>query len=104
MGGIMNFDGSRQMCFACQGTGVCPMCHGAHAAPRTRNGNSGNNTPRQDTTCSFCHGTGTNPNPSYAPTYGTEQGEKYCSICERNVSENHYHTSCPMCRGTGHRN
>lgn len=56
----------------------------------------------QHITCSYCHGTGYDPYPSYAPTFGYERviKDERCDICGK--FESHYHKKCPSCGGKGY--
>ncbi len=111
LSGMMTYDGQMFPCSFCHGTGICSICFGASVmVPPTSPSPPGGyvppepnpkDSPQVPKVCGFCHGTGVNPNPSYAPEYGTAQGEKWCEICGRKVRESHYHNKCPMCHGKG---
>lgn len=57
-------------------------------------------TPSQQTQhkCGLCNGTGRVIN-----TDGVSFGNtKWCSECGKTVPDNHYHTTCPSCKGKGY--
>ena len=58
---------------------------------------------RQKQTCSFCHGTGYNPGKERPPfySYSDDPMTGSCEIC--GDKSNHYHKSCPSCRGKGYK-
>lgn len=58
----------------------------------------------QQVPCSYCKGTGLDPNPSYVASFGLERSKsKYrCNICNNDYS--HYHKVCPTCRGKKYEN
>lgn len=66
---------------------------------------SGNNTPENQTRakttskCTLCNGTG--EVVAYSASF--VGGLKYCKKCDKEVTEGHYHNTCPSCRGTGYR-
>lgn len=58
------------------------------------NSSSSSRTPK---TCGACGGKGWVPDTSGA-SFGYE---KWCGECGRNVPANHYHKTCPSCKGKG---
>ncbi len=51
-------------------------------------------------TCGYCNGTGTDPYPSYVPSYGNDRtSNNRCEICGK--FEIHYHKRCTSCGGKG---
>lgn len=65
----------------------------------TNGGNSGNtqtSQPKQHK-CGVCGGSGRVVKTD-GPSFGNT---KYCSECGRTVPDNHYHTTCPSCKGKG---
>lgn len=59
--------------------------------------NNGNGTTPQQHKCGLCNGTGeviNNDGVSFGNT-------KYCNKCGKTVSDSHYHTTCPSCKGKG---
>jgi RecJ-like exonuclease len=99
-----------QPCAACKMTGRCLVCQMTDAykqapslpsAPRPEAPDTNNSAK---IVCCHCHGTGKDPNPSGAgvPTFGLDQEEMYCAICQRTVLKPHYHGTCPICHGLGY--
>jgi len=70
-------------------------------------GNTGSATSDYSTsklvnvTCSFCTGTGNNPNPNYTTNYTGYNQYQYCGICKRTMDP-HTHGKCPSCNGRGY--
>lgn len=61
------------------------------------NSNNGSNTTTTRHKCGLCNGTGeviNNDGISFGNT-------KYCNKCGKTVSDSHYHTTCPSCKGKG---
>lgn len=56
------------------------------------------NTSRTLGTCRLCDGKGTIVETKGVASFGLD---KWCGECNKNVSANHYHTSCPSCKGRG---
>lgn len=48
--------------------------------------------------CGTCGGTGTIVKND-VPTFGSSS-EKWCDTCNKYVSMDHYHTTCPVCKGS----
>lgn len=61
-------------------------------------GGSGSSS-HQTSTCSMCGGTG----EVISSTASYVGGTKWCSKCNKEVSEGHYHNTCSSCGGTGRR-
>lgn len=63
-------------------------------------GTNGGNAPtqRQPRTCGLCGGTGRVSETKGVASFGNT---KYCSECGKTVSADHYHTTCPSCKGKG---
>lgn len=65
--------------------------------------NTNTSSPKVDThrtlrTCQRCDGKRTIVETKGVSSFGLD---KWCSECNKKVSANHYHTSCPSCKGTG---
>ncbi len=48
--------------------------------------------------CGLCGGSGRVATTDGVPSFGNT---KYCSECGKTVPDNHYHTTCPSCKGKG---
>ena len=48
--------------------------------------------------CGLCGGTGRVSETKGVPSFGNT---KYCKECGKTVADNHYHTTCPSCKGKG---
>ena len=61
--------------------------------------NSSSNSSNQKThKCGLCGGSGRVSETKGVPSFGNT---KYCSECGKTVPGNHYHTTCPSCKGKG---
>lgn len=60
--------------------------------------NSSGSSTNKSNKCSMCNGTG-DVVQSTASYIG---GTKWCSKCNKEVSEGHYHNTCPLCAGKGY--
>lgn len=60
---------------------------------------SGSNgyTPRTPQTCGTCDGRGWIPETKGVASFGL--ADKWCSECNSKVAANHYHATCPSCKG-----
>jgi tetratricopeptide (TPR) repeat protein len=65
-------------------------------------GNSNSNSMKlKRRSCTYCNGTGTDPYPTSATSYGYDNSSKNrCSVCGK--YENHYHKRCISCQGKGY--
>ena len=72
---------------------------GVGSGTYTGGGNKPTSTPTQQNThkCGLCGGSGrvVENTTSFGNT-------KYCSECGKTVSDSHYHTTCPSCKGKGY--
>lgn len=75
------------------GTGTVPSTGGSYS------GSSGT-TGRTPHRCGLCDGKGWVPTEEGVPTYGSNS-QKYCNDCRRYVPINHWHKTCPSCKGKG---
>lgn len=57
-----------------------------------------NPTPQKTHQCGLCGGSGRVSTTDGVPSFGNT---KYCSECGKTVPDNHYHTTCPSCKGKG---
>ena len=76
------------------------------ASSGSSSGTSGNGKTRKSsssnrTKCSHCNGSGDDAYSTGMSGYGTQT--KWCSKCNKNVSMDHAHRTCPYCNGTGYR-
>lgn len=55
-------------------------------------------TPQKTHQCGLCGGSGRVSTTDGVPSFGNT---KYCSECGKTVPDNHYHTTCPSCKGKG---
>ena len=55
-------------------------------------------TPQKTHQCGLCGGSGRVATTDGVPSFGNT---KYCSECGKTVPDNHYHTTCPSCKGKG---
>lgn len=66
--------------------------------------NGANNTPtikgRKPKLCGACNGRGWVPETKGVASFG--QSGKWCDGCNKTVSANHYHATCPSCKGKGY--
>ncbi len=62
--------------------------------------NSSSTRSRSTRTCGACDGKGWIPNNTRVPSFGSSQ-TKWCSDCNKTVPINHYHETCPSCKGKG---
>ncbi len=72
---------------------------GSSSGSRGQNGNS--NGSRSRTKCSHCNGSGDDAYSTGMSGYGAQT--KWCSKCNKNVSMDHAHRTCPYCNGTGYK-
>lgn len=61
--------------------------------------NSGTSSgTRQKKTCGLCNGSGRTWDTKGVASFGLD---KWCQECSRKVPANHYHITCPSCKGQG---
>lgn len=60
-------------------------------------GSSSSTTTYTEVACGTCSGTGKIVKTD-VPTFGLDK-TKYCSDCGKNVGLDHYHATCPVCKG-----
>lgn len=53
---------------------------------------------RTKKTCELCDGKGWIPETKGVSSYGQT---KWCRSCDKKVESNHYHATCPSCKGEG---
>ncbi|MBE6182523.1 MAG: hypothetical protein E7148_07510 [Rikenellaceae bacterium] len=53
---------------------------------------------RSSRTCGLCGGSGQITTTKGVASFGNK---KWCSKCNKHVPANHYHTTCPSCKGKG---
>lgn len=61
-------------------------------------GTSSTSSRLVDVKCTYCDGSGVNPNPTYSPNYTGKPNTTYCATCRRTIDA-HYHDKCPSCNG-----
>ena len=57
-------------------------------------------TPRTPKTCGYCDGKGWVPTTEGVTDFGSKE-KKFCAECNETVPLNHYHKTCPSCKGKG---
>lgn len=62
--------------------------------------NTSTTSTRTPKTCGLCDGKGWTPTTKGVSTFGSNE-KKWCSGCGKNVPINHYHETCPSCKGKG---
>lgn len=67
--------------------------------PNSSSGTGSGSSNHKTSACSMCGGTG----EVVASTASYVGGTKWCSKCNKEVSEGHYHNTCPSCGGKGYR-
>ena len=102
-----------QACIVCNGTGQTLNYGGANHNGHTHNHvpqntiapssntSSNNGTSHQSRTpktCGLCEGKGWIAETKGVASFGDE---KWCSECNKTVPANHYHVTCPSCKGAG---
>lgn len=55
---------------------------------------------REPKQCGACDGRGWVPETKGVASFG--QSDKWCNGCNRKVAANHYHATCPSCKGKGY--
>lgn len=67
--------------------------------PNTYSNEAGTVRPsRKKKTCGACDGNGWIPETKGVASYGLN---KWCEDCDKKVPSNHYHATCPSCKGEG---
>ena len=78
-----------------------PVLDGTSTSIETSVGISDSNThsTRTPKTCGACDGKGWIPETKGVASFGLD--DKWCSECNKQVAANHYHATCPSCKGKG---
>lgn len=78
--------------------GNCYVAGGTGASSGSRSSGS-SSASRSAKTCGLCGGKGWVAETKGVPDFGLS--DKWCDGCNKRVPANHYHTTCPSCKGKG---
>lgn len=86
---------------------MTPVSSGYYYSGSSNNTSSGSSTTSTPPTstrtpkqCGLCDGKGWTPTTKGVSNFGLDD-KKWCSGCGKNVPINHYHETCPSCKGKG---